>query len=219
MNPLMTQAARATLLTALTAPAALGRVRGFLLSCLFSLAVTVGLLLLMRYFVTAEDVAYAEGPPLKTLVYLRTVEDRELPPRRLPPARPPPVPPPPSPPTPKFDDDGAPPTFDDPAPPPVGPIGRVIGEGRMPIPFLTPAPEYPQRALARGIEGWVLVSFTIAETGAVVDAVVVDAEPPGIFDAAAIRALARYKYRPQIVAGVPTATPGMMLRIHFELED
>ena len=209
MNSLMTH----------TTPTALGRVRGLLLSCLFSLAVTVGLLLLMRYFVTTDDAAYAEGPPLKTLVYLRTVEDREPPPRRSPPEPPPSVPPSPSIPETKFDDKGAPPFFDDPEPPPVGPIGPVIGEGRMPIPFLTPAPEYPQRALARGIEGWVLVSFTIAETGAVVDAVVVDARPPGIFDAAAIRALARYKYRPQIVAGVPTATPGMMLRIHFELED
>ena len=209
MNPLMTHTARAVL----------RRVRGLLVSCLFSLAVTAGLLLLMRYFVTTDDVAYAEGPPLKTLVYLRTVEDREPPSRRPPPTPPPPVPTPPSPPDQKFDENGAPPMFDDPEPPPVGPIGTVIGEGRMPVPFLTPAPEYPHRALARGIEGWVLVSFTIAETGAVVDAVVVDAQPPGIFDGAAIRALARYKYRPQIVAGVPTATPGMMLRIHFELED
>ena len=209
MNLLMTHTARAVL----------RRVRGLLVSCLFSLAVTAGLLLLMRYFVTTEDGAYGEGPPLKTLVYLRTVEDRDPPPRRPPPEQPPPVLPPPSAPQTEFDDEGAPPTFDGPEPPPVGPIGVVMGEGRMPIPFLTPAPEYPQRALARGIEGWVLVSFTIAETGAVVDAAVVDAVPPGIFDGAAIRALARYKYRPQIVAGVPTATPGMMLRIHFELED
>ena len=100
-----------------------------------------------------------------------------------------------------------------------GKVGLDVGDARMPIPFLTPAPDYPQRALARGLEGWVLVSFTIAETGAVVDATVVEADPPVVFDAAALRAIARYRYRPQLVGGVATATPGMLLRIHFELEN
>jgi protein TonB len=40
------------------------------------------------------------------------------------------------------------------------------------IPLVRIAPEYPPRALSRGIEGWVQVQFTITETGAVKDAVV-----------------------------------------------
>ena len=110
------------------------------------------------------------------------------------------------------------PTQFDPVAPVIEEFDRAVSDTRMPIPFLTPAPEYPQRALARGVEGWVLVSFTIATSGAVADPMVVDADPPGVFDAAALRAVMRYRYRPQIVAGVPTATPGMLLRIHFELE-
>ena len=194
--------------------------RRAVLSCLFSSVITVGLLLLMRHFVATTDAAYQEGPPSQKLVFSRTVEDPEPPPART--IVPPPVlliePPRPVPDDVVIGDSGVPTTFDV-VPPDVGEVDRAVSEARMPIPFLTPAPEYPQRALARGIEGWVLVSFTIAATGTVADPMVVDASPPGVFDAAALRAVMRYRYRPQIVAGVPTPTPGMLLRIYFELED
>lgn len=198
----------------------LRRAYGALLSCLFSAVITAGLLLLMQHFVATTDAAYEEGPPFQKLVFARTVEDPKPPARRKK-VDPPLVPPPP--PRPdlnrmEIDPDGEP-THIDPLPPTIVEVDPEISGARMPIPFLTPAPEYPQRALARGTEGWVLVSFTIAETGAVVEATVVDAEPRGVFDAAALRAIQRYRYRPQIVAGVPTATPGMLLRIYFELED
>lgn len=200
-------------------PATTRRLRDLLLACLVSFTVTTCLLLLMRYFVATDDAAYAEGPPLKRLVFHRTVRDPEPPPPRQPPKKPPPVVPPPQiEPVDVSHKPGGKPTTYVPVPPTLDPGGPVVAEGRLPIPFLTPAPEYPQRALARAIEGWVLVGFTIAETGAVIDAVVVDANPPGVFDTAALRAVARYKYRPQLVAGVPAVTPGMLLRIHFEIE-
>ena len=191
-----------------------------LLSCLFSAAITAGLLLLMRHFVATTDAAYQEGPPAQKLVFSRTVEDPEPPVRRKR-VEPPPVliePPRPVPIHIRIGDKGEPTQFDR-VVPVIEELDRAVSDARMPIPFLTPPPEYPQRALARGVEGWVLVSFTIAASGAVADPMVVDADPPGVFDAAALRAVMRYRYRPQIVAGVPTATPGMLLRIHFELED
>ena len=207
----------------IAAVAALIRAPAFrrgVLSCLFSAVITAGLLLLMRHFVATTDAAYQEGPPSQKLVFSRTVEDPKPPPRRerVEPPRVPIEPPRPVPDDLAIGEEGVPTTFDL-VVPVVGEVGQAVSEARMPIPFLTPAPEYPQRALARGVEGWVLVSFTIAATGAVADPVVVDADPPGVFDAAALRAVMRYRYRPQIVAGVPTPTPGMLLRIHFELED
>lgn len=207
-------------LAGLVRPAMLRRTRAALLSCLFSAAITVGLLLLMRHFVATTDAAYQEGPPTQKLVFSRTVEDPEPPARRKR-VEPPPVliePPRPLPSHIETDAQGEPTEFL-PVEPVVEKFGQAVNEARMPIPFLTPAPEYPHRALARGVEGWVLVSFTIAASGAVADPSVVDADPPGVFDAAALRAVMRYRYRPQIVAGVPTPTPGMLLRIHFELED
>lgn len=194
--------------------------RRAVLSCLFSGVITVGLLLLMRHFVATTDAAYQEGPPPQKLVFSRTVEDPEPPARRKR-VEPPRVLDEPQRPVPDdvaIGQGGVPTTFDL-VVPFVGEVGQAVSEARMPIPFLTPVPEYPQRALARGVEGWVLVSFTIAATGAVADPMVVDANPPGIFDAAALRAVMRYRYRPQIVAGVPAPTPGMLLRIYFELED
>lgn len=204
----------------LVRPEALRRTRAALLSCLFSAVITAGLLLLMRHFVATTDAAYQEGPPAQRLVFSRTVEDPE-PPARRPRVEPPPVliePPRPLPDDIEIGEEGEPTHFD-PVVPVIEEFDRAASDARMPIPFLTPAPEYPQRALARGLEGWVLVSFTIAASGAVADPMVVDADPPGVFDAAALRAVMRYRYRPQIVAGVPTATPGMLLRIHFELEN
>ena len=197
----------------------LTRSRGFLLSCLFSFVITSGLLLLMRHLVATTDAAYEEGPPLRNLTFARTVKDPAPPVRKPPPQRPqPPENPPPI----IVDYD----IRSSGVPMPLGAVvpvvpqaGLLTAEGRTAFPILTPAPEYPQRALARGIEGWVLVSFTIAETGAVVAPVVVDSDPRGVFDGAALRAVARYRYRPQIVAGVPTPTPGVLLRIHFELKD
>lgn len=206
--------------TGLVRPEALRRTRAVLLSCLFSAVITAGLLLLMRHFVATTDAAYQESPPAPKLVFSRTVDDPEPPARRKK-VEPPPVliePPRPLPANIDMGDKGAPTHFDR-VVPAIEETDRTVSDARMPIPFLTPAPEYPQRALARGLEGWVLVSFTIAASGAVTDPMVVDADPAGVFDAAALRAVMRYRYRPQIVAGVPTATPGMLLRIYFELEN
>ena len=48
------------------------------------------------------------------------------------------------------------------------------------LPIVKVAPVYPRRAQSRGIEGWVLLSFTVTETGSVIDPVVIDAEPQGL---------------------------------------
>ncbi len=199
-------------------PAPGHRLGGFIASCLFSAVITLGLLALMRYFVSSDDAAYIEVPPVADLVFQHVEPDPAPPPRRKPPEPPkPPVPPPPAAPV-SVDIGSDGPGVYVPAPPTIGDHEPTFADSRMPIPFLTPAPEYPRRAAARGIEGWVVVSFTITETGTVTDAVVVGSEPPGMFDSAALRTVARYKYHPQLVDGKPIPLPGMLLRIVFEME-
>ena len=66
-------------------------------------------------------------------------------------------------------------------------------------------PVYPPQAMRDRVEGWVLLEFTITETGSVRDIVVVDSQPSGVFDAAAAEALADWKYRPRITDGRPVA--------------
>lgn len=87
------------------------------------------------------------------------------------------------------------------------------------IPLVRIAPEYPPRALSRGLEGWVQVQFTITETGAVKDAVVVASDPPRIFDEAALRSIARWRYNPKVEGGVAVERIGVQTVIRFLLEE
>ena len=80
-------------------------------------------------------------------------------------------------------------------------------------------PRYPSRALSRAIEGWVLLEFAIDELGLAVNPVVIDAEPPGIFDRAATSAVKRWKYRPMIEDGRPRMRPGVRQLISFEIAE
>ena len=80
-------------------------------------------------------------------------------------------------------------------------------------------PRYPSRALSRGIEGWVLLEFAIDELGLAVNPVVIESEPPGIFDRAATSAVKRWKYRPMIEDGRPRIRPGVRQLISFEIAE
>ena len=86
------------------------------------------------------------------------------------------------------------------------------------LPIVKVAPVYPSRAQTRGIEGWVLLEFTVTETGAVIDPVVIDADPKGVFDSAAARAVERFKYKPRVINGKAQVVKGVQHLITFELE-
>lgn len=55
-------------------------------------------------------------------------------------------------------------------------------------------PKYPRGALARGIEGAVVVEFVVDAKGGVIAPRIVEGTPPGVFDAAAINAVSAWKY-------------------------
>ncbi len=55
---------------------------------------------------------------------------------------------------------------------------------------------YPSQAIARGIEGWVDLEFVVDRNGQPRNLAVVQASPPGRFDAAALAAVAQYRYAP-----------------------
>jgi protein TonB len=85
------------------------------------------------------------------------------------------------------------------------------------VPMVRVPPQYPERALQRGIEGRVLVEFTITKSGSVKDAKVVAYEPSTIFNKAAIKAVEQWKYNPKIVNGKPVEQPGVRIAIPFKL--
>lgn len=87
------------------------------------------------------------------------------------------------------------------------------------LPIVKVAPVYPSRAQSRGVEGWVLLSFTVTETGSVIDPVVIDTEPSsGIFNRAAMKAVERFKYKPRVVNGQAQVVKAVQHLITFELE-
>lgn len=57
-------------------------------------------------------------------------------------------------------------------------------------------PVYPARALIRKTEGWVKLQLLIDSAGDVADAQVLEAQPAGVFDAAALKAVRRWRFQP-----------------------
>jgi protein TonB len=97
--------------------------------------------------------------------------------------------------------------------------GFQMGIDRDPIPLVRVNPTYPPREQARGIEGWVVVQFTVTATGTVRDAVVVRSEPKSVFDAAALEAIGRWRYNPRVDRGIAVDRVGLQTMIRFTLEN
>ena len=98
-----------------------------------------------------------------------------------------------------------------------GPGGMNIAEGDY-LPIVRVAPVYPARALSRGLEGYVDLSFTVTTAGTVRDPVVLFSTS-SLFERAATRAVLKFKYKPRVVDGVPVDVPNVKTRITFKIED
>ncbi|HEY0685026.1 MAG TPA: energy transducer TonB [Steroidobacter sp.] len=55
-------------------------------------------------------------------------------------------------------------------------------------------PTWPASAV--GVEGWVLLRFTLLPNGTVTDVEIKEAHPAGLFDASAVEALRQWKFEP-----------------------
>lgn len=85
------------------------------------------------------------------------------------------------------------------------------------LPIVRVAPVYPNRALSRGLEGYVDLMFTVTEAGTVKDPVVTYTTS-SLFNRAATQAVLKFKYKPRVVDGKPVEVPGVETRIRFQLE-
>ena len=94
--------------------------------------------------------------------------------------------------------------------------GGGIQIARELTPLVRVPPQYPERARAKLIEGYVTIRFTVTETGAVADPEVIAADPPGYFERSAIRSILRWKYQPQLADGKPVSVISVT-KINFAL--
>ena len=97
-----------------------------------------------------------------------------------------------------------------------GPGGMNIAEGDY-LPIVRVAPVYPARALSRGLEGHVDLSFTVTAAGTVRDPIIMFSTS-SLFERAATRAVLKFKYKPRVVDGIPVDVPNVKTRITFKIE-
>lgn len=94
--------------------------------------------------------------------------------------------------------------------------GLGTGDGDF-LPIVQVAPQYPSKALRRRIEGYTIVEFTIDPNGKAVDARIIEANPPDVFDATSLDAVRKFRFRPRVVNGEAVRVPGQRKRFNFRV--
>ncbi len=188
-----------------------------------SAVVTFLLFLTMQAVIANDEANIEEGVQGRLLDMVRLTDDEDVITKlRKPKPPPPPDEPPPDMPKPQFDSSDVSVGVD------IGAIdvrvdldvggGGFSSDGEY-LPIVKVAPIYPRRAQTRGIEGYVLLEFTVTKTGAVRDPHILESKPPGIFDRSALNAALKFKYKPKVVNGIAIDVAGVKNRITFELSD
>ncbi|MDA5193930.1 energy transducer TonB [Govanella unica] len=85
------------------------------------------------------------------------------------------------------------------------------------LPIVRVRPNYPRRALDKGITGYVLVELTVTPSGATEGARVIDSAPGTVFDQAALAAARQFRYKPKVMNGVPVPVSGVRYKFTFEI--
>lgn len=183
---------------------------------------TFGLLFVMQLLITLQPGAQVEvrdrhylspftapsETPVKTIDEIPPVE--KLTKTELPPGRP------------QLESD--PGSIGVPMPPPPAPGGiavikdfNAISDGAL-VSIVKVAPSYPSRAIARNLEGTVLVQFDVDAKGQVINVNVVESSD-SVFERSAVEAAKRFRFKPRVIDGVPLVTHGIQNLFRFTLDD
>lgn len=188
--------------------------------------ITLGLFYLMQSLITGGEGAMTDPPRGSVLDFVRVkpeevIEQKERKPQR--PPEPEQAPPDLAPPqlSPNLADSDAGAGFDFSAEVSAdtalsGGLGLDTSDGEY-LPIVKVQAVYPRRALQRGIEGYVVVEFTVTKQGTVRDPRVIEAQPENMFEQAAIDAVLKFKYKPRVVNGETVEVEGVQNRLTFEL--
>jgi len=194
-------------------------------SIVIGVVVTLSLLFIMQLLIASGKAALSEPRARAQLDFVRVKRNENLNIEDFTPEKPPPPPevPPETPPQEMDNLDPNAPTINIAAPTVNadtnigGPGGMNIAEGDY-LPIVRVAPVYPARALSRGLEGYVDMSFTVTTVGTVIDPIVLFSTS-SLFERAATRAVLKFKYKPRVVDGIPVDVAGVKTRISFQIED
>jgi protein TonB len=203
----------------------------FLRAFLYAAALTVVLSWLMHFMIHGTGRHGDKAEQLQTIDFVRLRKDSELTERER--RKPPPPPPPKTPPPPPKMQVATEQVQQSPTPfnipnlglapgigggPFLGAIGGGLGGGDSDIiPLVRISPQYPRQAQLDRIEGVVTLEFIVNPDGTVRNVRVVSANPPGVFEQAAITAALKWKFKPKVVDGKPVEQKGVQ-PISFKLE-
>ncbi|HHJ34308.1 MAG TPA: energy transducer TonB [Gammaproteobacteria bacterium] len=189
--------------------------------------VTLSLLWTMQFLIATADRSLDDSVAGRMVDFVRLKKDESVQRKSTKPEKPPlPKAPPPEPPQPQLDEITPQTEAIGISPVEVNPEIELsaggfsfgAGEGDY-LPIVKVAPVYPQRALSRGIEGFVVVEFTVTKLGTVKDVKVIDSDPKTtMFHRSATRAALKFKYKPRVVNGEAVEVPGVRNIITFKLE-
>jgi TonB family protein len=88
------------------------------------------------------------------------------------------------------------------------------------VPYYKIKPKYPKDALEAGLEGNVKMTIDILEDGTVENIKVTGGEKLGTFESAAMRSVAKWKYKPFTdAAGNPIKKTNYMVQVDFKIKD
>jgi protein TonB len=209
------------------------------LSTLVGAVVTLGLFYLMQYLIQGADSALTDDKIGNLVDFVRVKQDQQLETKQRKPKKPPPPDePPPDVPPQNFNVAVDSAGFnmsnvDLSVSVDVGGGGFGISDGEY-LPIVKVQPQYPRRALSRGLAGYVIVEFTVTAQGTVKDPFVVENcghipnarapeecvdKPNSVFDSSAVKAALKFKYKPKVIDGNPVETTGVQNKITFELAE
>lgn len=194
----------------------------YAISASLGVAVTFGLLFLMQLLIATGRAAVTETQSFRIDDFVRVERNEAVETRQAKPEKPPAPEVPPETPAPELNQ-----AFEDAimavsvsAPSvetglSVQGTGFGVSDGNY-LPIVKVSPVYPARALARRLEGYVLVEFTVTRTGNVKDVVVVESSA-AMFEKPAMDAALKFKYKPRVVDGEAVEVLGVRNRISFTM--
>ncbi len=197
------------------------------IGAVFGLAITAGLFWMMQYMIETADRTLNESSSTNIVDFVRLKRNEQIERRQRKPEKPPePEDPPPEPPAPQMDNlnpnaekiaVSAPPAETDIEM--TGGFSLGVGEGDY-LPIVKVAPIYPQRALARGLEGFCVVQYTVTKNGTIRDPFVVEDQcTSSMFHRASVEAALKFKYKPRVIDGVAVEVPGVQNKFTYEITE
>lgn len=99
----------------------------------------------------------------------------------------------------------------------VGGVGATGNTDSEIVPIVKVQAQYPREAAMKGLEGYVQMNVDILKDGSVSNVRVINSNPRRVFDRNAVRAVSKYKYRPQIKDGKPVVLKNHGVQINFSL--